>query len=180
MALAQAGDDRAFTVLVAMYEPLLRAQVAHFRLPWADAEDFSQEGLLGLLAAVRTFRPEKGVAFRTYASTCIRNRLFSALRRQAACGGEVAVEQPPDGVEPLREAALDPAAVVADRETAERYVQQLRERLSALEFAVFWRYIDGETRPAIAKATGLSLKAVDNALQRVRRKMQLAVRGEEA
>ncbi len=168
--LAQAGDDRAFAMLVALCEPMLRTQVAHFRLSRTDAEDMSQEGLLGLLAAVRTFHPEKGVPFRAYAAVCVRNRLLSVLRRRAARANEVPVG---DVVEQSSDAVLpDPAALLTQRESADRLLARVREQLSGREYAVLVRYLDGESYAQIAASVGLTPKSVDNALQRARRKLQ--------
>jgi RNA polymerase sporulation-specific sigma factor len=165
--LAQQGDDRAFAMLVARCEPMLRAQVARFRSPYADAEDMQQEGLLGLLAAVRTFRADGGAAFRTYAAVCVRNRLLSAVRRYAAQGAEQQAMPP----EAWLQSALDPAARVLEQESAALLLTQLQERLTAREYAVFLRYLDGFSYAEIGDTLQLSLKSVDNTLQRVRRKL---------
>ena len=165
LALAQAGDERAFALLVALYEPLLRAQVAHFRLPRADAEDLSQEGLLGLLAAVRTFQEGKGASFRTYAAVCIRNRLMSAVRRRRQ---ETPMEMLPGEEIP----AADPAQLLAEREAASELLARIRQRLSPREYGVLLRYLNGYGYGEIAAAMGISPKAVDNAIQRARHKIQ--------
>lgn len=171
--LAQAGDDRAFTMLVALCEPMLRAQVAHFRFPRADAEDMAQEGLLGLLAAVRTFSPERGAAFRTYAAVCVRNRLLSAWRRTMALAAEVPVEDTAAVADSLWPSSVgDPAALLVEREAAEQLLERVRERLSPREYAVLLRYLDGRSYAEIAAEMQVSSKAVDNALQRVRHKLQ--------
>lgn len=168
LALAQAGDERAFALLVARYEPMLRAQVAHFRLPWADAEDLSQEGLLGLLSAVRTFREEGGASFRTYAAVCVRNRLLSAVRRRRE---EMPVEEMPAD----SDAAADPAQLLAEREAASELLARIRQRLSPQEYGVLLPYLNGYGYAEIAASLGISLKAVDNAIQRARRKIQALV-----
>ena len=173
LRLAQTGDDRAFTMLVALYEPMLRAQVAHFRFPRADADDMAQEGLLGLLSAVRTFSPEKNASFRTYAAVCVRNRLLSAWRRTVARAAEVPVEDTAAVADSNGGSQVaDPAALLVEREAAEQFLHRLRERLSSREYAVLLRYLEGLSYTEIAARLQLSPKAVDNALQRVRHKLQ--------
>lgn len=168
--LAQQGDDRAFAMLVAQCEPMLHAQVARFRLPYADAEDMEQEGLLGLLAAVRTFRAEGGASFRTYAAVCVRNRLLSAVRRYAA-QGETPLSEEALPVTAWQQSAVDPAALVVEQESAALLLAQLQKRLTQREYAVFLRYLDGFSYSEIASGLQMSPKSVDNTLQRVRRKL---------
>ena len=173
LLLAQAGDDRAFTMLVALYEPMLRAQVAHFRFPRADADDMAQEGLLGLLSAVRTFSPEKSASFRTYAAVCVRNRLLSAWRRTAARAAEVPVEDTAAVMDSLEASSVaDPAALLVEREAAEDFLERMRKSLSNREYAVLLRYLNGFSYGEIAAELQVSSKAVDNALQRARQKLQ--------
>ena len=169
--LARAGDESAFTLLVALCEPMLRAQVARFRFPAAEAEDMEQEGLLGLLSAVRTFDPSREVTFRTYASACIRNSLLSVLRRRAARATEVPMED----VSTVVDATVftpDPAALVQEKEAAAHTLSRIREALSEREFTVLLRYLDGYSYTAIATQLQISSKMVDNALQRARAKLR--------
>lgn len=172
VALAQAGDDRAFALLVAWCEPMLRAQVARFRPSRADAEDLAQEGLLGLLSAVRTFRPDGGASFRTYAAVCVRNRLLSALRRAAGRADEP-LDAAEEAAQPLHVSAVaDPEALVLERESAARLLSHLRDHLTPREYAVLLCYMDGCSYAEIAAELHMSVKAVDNALWRARRKVR--------
>ena len=172
VSLAQAGDEQAFTMLVAVCEPMLRAQVARFHFPTAEEDDVAQEGLLGLLAAVRSFDPSRDVSFRTYASACVRNRLLSLLRRGAAHAAEVPVEDV-TAVSGAKEAfAEDPATLMQDREVAADMLMRIKTALSTCEYAVLLRYLDGLSYTAIAAQLQMSPKAVDNALQRARAKLR--------
>ncbi len=171
LSLAQAGSEEAFTMLVALCEPMLRAQVAHFRFPQADAEDAAQEGLLGLLSAVRSFDPSRDVSFRTYASACVRNRLLSFWRRRAARASEVLLED----VSVVTDVAVtteDPAAQMMERETAAQMLERIKAVLSRREYTVLLRYLDGLPYTTIAAQLQMTVKAVDNALQRARAKLR--------
>lgn len=167
---AMHGDDRAFAVLVAKYEPMLRSQVARFRSVNADTEDLYQEGLLGLLAAVRTYSFENRASFGTYASVCVRNRLLSAIRRHSRCE-ETPME---DIAEYVANDLQDPATLLAERESANRLLGEMRKCLSPKEYEVLLRYMNGNTYRSIAKDMRVSVKTVDNALQRARRKTKAA------
>ncbi len=170
--LARAGDEKAFTLLVALCEPMLRAQVARFRFPAAEAEDMEQEGLLGLLSAVRTFDPSREVSFRTYASACVRNRLLSVLRRRAARATEVPVEDVSTVADGAVSSVNDPAALMQEKEEAAHMLSRIREALSEREYVVLLRYLDGDAYTAIAAQLQTTPKAVDNALQRARAKLR--------
>lgn len=169
--LAGTGDERAFTLLVALCEPMLRAQVARFRFSATEAEDMAQEGLLGLLSAVRSFDPARDVSFRTYASACVRNRLLSLLRRRAARATEVPMEDVSVVVDTTVSVA-DPAALMQEKEDAARTLSRIRKALSEREYAVLLRYLDGCSYTAIAAQLQTTPKAVDNALQRARAKVR--------
>ena len=79
--LAEAGSEEAFSLLVGRCSSMIQAQARRYRGTHLDAEDMAQEGFLGLLSAVQTYRETKKTSFRTYASVCIRHRMVSAVRR---------------------------------------------------------------------------------------------------
>ena len=85
--LAEGEAEDAFGVLVSRCASMIQQQALRLRRVSIDAEDLAQEGFVGLLSAVRTFREGSGASFRTYAAVCIRNRMLSAVRR--ACSGEL-------------------------------------------------------------------------------------------
>ncbi|MCI8554084.1 MAG: hypothetical protein HFJ80_03965 [Clostridiales bacterium] len=82
--LSHEGCEDAFSLLVSRYTGIIRRQVALYRSVRLETEDLEQEGLVGLLAAVRSYQESGGASFRTYASLCIRRRMLSAVRRSAA------------------------------------------------------------------------------------------------
>ena len=170
LSLAQAGSEEAFTLLVAQCEPMLRAQVAHFRFSSADAEDAAQEGLLGLLSAVRSFDSSRDASFRTYASTCVRNRLLSFWRRRVRAA-EVPMEDVSAVADEIAQAD-DPAAQMMEREAAAQMLERIKSALSRREYAVLLRYLDGLPYTVIATQLQMTTKAVDNALQRARAKLR--------
>jgi RNA polymerase sporulation-specific sigma factor len=170
LALAKAGDEQAFSLLVERCETMIRSQAIRLRTPRLESEDLVQEGLLGLLSAVRTYQPAGGASFSTYASVCVRNRMMSAIRRRSGEQQEFPVEDAVlDGE--IGGAAQDPAVMMAERENYEHLLDQLRTLLTKLEYDVLMRYLNGDAYETIAAALQTDTKAVDNALQRVRRKL---------
>ena len=168
------GDEAAFARLVQRYLPLIRRQSRGFSVSAAEREDLVQEGLLGLFSAVRAFCPEKGEAFRPFALTCCKNRMRSHVRRlpdPVTCDpdGEESLNALPDG------GMQDPVRRLLRREEAACLRDWLRDRLSEREYAVLMLFLDGYSYEEIARSCVLSVKAVDNALWRARRKIGRAL-----
>ena len=167
---AAAGDESAFAVIMQRMMPLIRSLIRQYSCPAAvERDDLAQESLVGLLAAVRTWRPDSDARFTTYAYVCIRNRLVSLYRR---CGGQLQREQPleddgevPDAAQP------DPASLVQEREDAAQLWRTFRKRLTPLEQQVLLCRLGGCSYAQTAHHLGIDRKAVDNAVQRLRRKL---------
>lgn len=169
--LAGAGNEEAFSLLVGRCSSMIQAQARRYRNAHLDAEDMAQEGFLGLLSAVQTYRESKKASFRTYASVCIRHRMVSAVRR--------AGEEPPvpdfDPEEDVgsagRQDGADPALLVMQREEALRLQAWLEHILTPLEKRVLFYHLSAYSYEEIAQKLEIGPKTVDNALQRIRRKL---------
>lgn len=166
---AVAGDVSAEEALIGRYQRLVRACARPLFLAGGDSEDLLQEGLLGLLAAIRSYRPEGEASFKTYAEVCVRSRLFSAVRaagraKHRPLNTSVSLEV--EGGE-----TPDPEAVVIDRESRAERMHQLESQLSPFEREVLGCYLGGLSYSEIAARTQRSAKSVDNAVQRIRRKL---------
>ncbi len=163
------GDEQAFAAVADRMAPLIRSTVQSFEVLGLDADDLKQEASLGLLAAVRTYRPDGGAAFTTYATTCIRNRLTSVARRH---GARSRTEQPFEEDSDLpADVYSDPAHRMLEQEDLSRLQEQLRQRLTDLEYRVLLARLTDLSYEEIASRLGVSKKTVDNAVQRLRRKM---------
>lgn len=180
-ALAAAGRAEAEELLVIRYTRLVRAQAHSLYLVGGDSEDLIQEGMIGLLRAIRSFDPAKSAAFRSFAETCVRNRLYSVLRsanseRQAALNRSVSFDTPffdgnsfaPDVP---RYAASNPEDLLIDEERVSAFFAGIQKQLSAFEGKVLGYYLKGYSCREIAVLLGRSPKSVDNAVQRLRRKI---------
>lgn len=181
-SMAADGDRIAEEVLAARYSRLVRICARPYFLAGGDSEDLIQEGMIGLLSAIRGFRPEREAVFRTYAEVCIRNRLYSAVKSAARekhgplnqsvsmetslCDGSV--KEYPYTLE--SEPGVDPEDMLISREDRKAQMGALLERLSEFEKRILKLYLDGLPCGEIARRVGKPPKSVDNAVQRIRRK----------
>ena len=182
--LQRGGDDaahfgQAYASLLERMLPVIRARVN--ALGAGDAagisqEDLMQEGMLGFLRAVSAFRPGRGASFRTFASICVSNRIISALRRNGAhARPEAALLENGSALASaamIASEAMDPQDVFCAMERTRQIMETMQNDLTALERAVMEGYLAGERYDAIARRLDITQKAVDNALQRVRRKLR--------
>ena len=179
--LASLGDRQAEETLVERYMQNVRACARPFFLAGGDSEDLIQEGMFGLLSAIRQYDPANGAAFRTFAEHCIRNRLLSAVRsasrlKHFPLNDGLSLEQLSEDTS-LPFAAIpeffqpSPEELVLARESKEELYSAFRDRLSGLEKKVLDLYLDGLSYQDIANRLGKDGKAVDNAVQSIRRKM---------
>ena len=178
--LAADGDRRAEETLVSRYTRLVRTCARPYFLAGGDSEDLTQEGMLGLLKAVREFDSGKEAAFRTFAEICIRSRLYSALRsagreKHQVLNQSVSLDTPDfesnsytSGTTHL--AQRDPEDAIIDREHTAALLSGVRKQLSEFEAEILGYYLNGLSCGEIAREVGRSPKSVDNAVQRIRRK----------
>ncbi len=179
-ARAAEGDLEAEAVLVARYYAVVRACARPLFLAGGDGEDLIQEGMFGLIRAIREFRDGKAAAFRTYAEICIRNQLYSALRaatrdKHAPLNQSVSLDHPFFDSSSFSAGAFhishtDPELLISDRDYVESVLTSVTKQLSEFEAQILGYYLDGLSCQEIAKIVGKSPKSVDNAVQRVRRK----------
>lgn len=173
---ARRGDRGAEETLIMRYTRLARACARPLFLAGGDSEDLVQEGLMGLLDAIREFDGSQGAAFATFARVCVQNRLRSAVR-SAAREKHMALNAavPWEGQEASEggrgAAPKNPEDVVIAQENWREEVARLDRELSPFEREVLGQYLDGYSYQEIALATGKPPKAVDNAVQRIRRKL---------
>ena len=180
-SLAVSGDRAAEELLVTRYNRVVRTCARPFFLAGGDSEDLTQEGMVGLIKAVREFDADKEASFRTFAEVCIRNRLYSALRASArekhqALNQSVSLDTPDfdsnsytSGTSSL--AQRDPEDSLIDREHTAALLSGVRIQLSEFEAKILGYYLDGLSCREIAETVGRPPKSVDNAVQRIRRKV---------
>ena len=178
-ALAKQGRSDAEEALVERYVRLVRICSRPHFLAGGDSEDLIQEGMMGLLSAVREYESDKDCSFKTFAEVCIRNRIHSAIRSAArkkhaplndglSLDDVLSDESKSQGPSFLQR---DPEEQVLARESANEFFSTYSRCLSKLEAQILDLYLSGLSYQEIAKSLDRDTKAVDNAVQRIRRKL---------
>jgi RNA polymerase sporulation-specific sigma factor len=191
--LAREGDEGAIDVLLARYRHYARAKARSYFLAGADREDIVQEGMIGLFKAIRDFEPQHKTAFRAFAELCITRQIITAIKtatRQKhiplnsyvslnkAAADQEGEERPlADSI--VSKEILDPADLVISAEEIAGIRDSVDKHLSALETEVLSLYMDGKSYQEIADLLGRHVKSIDNALQRIKRKLEQHLPGRE-
>jgi RNA polymerase sporulation-specific sigma factor len=186
IALAKQGDDQAIDQLVRRYHSFVRLKASSYFLAGGDSDDLIQEGLVGLYKAIRDYRTDRESSFRNFAELCITRQIITAVKtatrnKHTPLNQYVSFSSSPGGSQGEGEPTLDefipgpavddPASRVISSEELRALVDCLSAELSELEAEVLALYLDGRPYEEIAERTGRDTKTVDNALQRVKRKV---------
>lgn len=168
---ALADDPGAFAELESRYLWLIRVKAGDvFGQNAPDREDLIQEGLLGLYDSARSYRPDGKASFKTYAGTCIYNRMCNAVRAYTSKKNSPLNNSVP--LDALERQIPSPEAELELREDFMAVLNQIHISLSVFEKKVLALYLSGYKRAEIPTQYGISVKAFDNAVQRVRRKLK--------
>ena len=179
--LAQKGDRNAEEALAARYLRMVRACARPLFLAGGDSEDLIQEGTFGLLSAIRNFDPADGTAFKTYAEHCIRMRLLSAIKsasrlKHIPLNDGISLEQLSEDSGDLSVFPVgflrNPEELVLARESKEELDAAFSRCLSRFEIKVLDLYLEGLSYREIAQRLSRDAKSIDNAVQRIRRKLE--------
>lgn len=194
-ALVQAyrrGNHAALDALMLRYHQFVRLKASSYFLAGGDAEDLIQEGMVGLYKAVRDYRDDRLASFRSFAELCITRQIITAIKtatrqKHVPLNGYVSFSQSPndssdDGDCSLADvlpgpSAHDPVNQVISSEEVDSLTGCLTTTLSALEGSVLRLYLHGLSYEGIAQRLGCDCKTVDNALQRIKRKVDLHLEG---
>ncbi len=172
------GNIEAEEALLQRYVRVVRIHSRLLFLAGGDSEDLFQEGMMGLLSAVRKYRADKDSSFKTFAETCIRNRIHSAVRsasrkKHAPLNDGIPLDVLSDESNSPSTPFLqrDPEEQVLARESADEFFSTFSRCLSKFETVVLEHYLAGLSKTEIAFALNRDEKAIDNAVQRIRRKL---------
>jgi RNA polymerase sporulation-specific sigma factor len=183
---ARNGDGGALDVLIRRYNGFVRLKASSYFLAGGDSEDLVQEGLIGLYKAVRDFRADKETSFRSFAELCVTRQIITAIKtatrfKHAPLNQYVSFSHTPAGQESDSECTLgdalpgpgvdDPAICVISTEELQSLVFTLGSGLSELEADALRLYLEGESYEQMAEDLECDTKTIDNALQRVKRKI---------
>ena len=182
---ARNGDSTAMDALIRRYTGFVRLKASSYFLAGGESDDLNQEGLIGLYKAVRDFRADKETSFRSFAELCITRQIITAIKtatrfKHAPLNTYVSFSQTPagqdDGECTLGDALPgpgvdDPAVCVISTEELQSLVFCLGTGLSPLESDALRLYLEGNSYEDMAEELGCDTKTIDNALQRVKRKV---------
>jgi RNA polymerase sporulation-specific sigma factor len=183
---ARNGDSAALDGLMRRYTGFVRLKASSYFLAGGDAEDLVQEGLIGLYKAVRDFRSDKETSFRSFAELCVTRQIITAIKtatryKHAPLNTYISFSHTPAGQESDGDCTLgdalpgpgvdDPAICVISTEELQSLVFTLGTGLSHLESEALRLYLDGNSYEEMAEQLGCDTKTIDNALQRVKRKI---------
>ena len=185
IALAKQGDPTSYERLVRRYYGFVRLKASSYFLAGGDADDLIQEGLVGLYKAIRDYRSDRESSFRNFAELCITRQIITAVKtatrnKHTPLNQYVSFSQTPASAtegEPTLDEVIagpsvnDPVNQVISSEELRSLVACLSTALSDLESRVLALYLDGRSYEEIGGRLGCDTKAVDNALQRVKRKV---------
>jgi RNA polymerase sporulation-specific sigma factor len=182
---ARQGDDNAQEFLINKYKNFVRAKARSYFLIGADREDIIQEGMIGLYKAIRDFRNDKLASFRAFAELCITRQIITAIKtatrqKHIPLNSYISLNKPIYDEESDRTLldvlsgtkVTDPEELVISREEFTDIENKMGEFLSDLEWKVLMSYLDGRSYQEIAKDLRRHVKSIDNALQRVKRKLE--------
>ena len=185
LTAARAGDEAALTALLTRYRGLARARAGAYFIVGADRDDLAQEAMIGLYKAVRDYTPGLGASFRTFADVCVTRQVITAVKAATrhkhgplndyvSLSRSVSTEGDEDRTLAdvlARESGSDPAELIVAAERIEELQRHVDSTLSDLEVEVLRLYLQGRSYTEIAGELERQVKSVDNALQRVKRKI---------
>ena len=185
VTLAQQGDSVAVEYLLGKYKNFVRSKARSYFLIGADHEDIVQEGMIGLFKAIRDYQAERLSSFRAFAELCITRQIITAIKtatrqKHVPLNSYVSLNNPIYDEESDRTLmdvivegrAQNPEELIIGRENLVSFRDQVDRVLSGLEQDVLNAYLDGKSYQEIADKLGRHVKSIDNALQRVKRKME--------
>jgi RNA polymerase sporulation-specific sigma factor len=188
------GDQDALRVLLERYRRFARAKARGYFLVGADSDDIEQEGMIGLYKAARDFRPERQASFRAFAELCITRQVITAIKtatrqkhqplnQYVSISGVRGSDDPGErSVESLLDDhhVADPAEEVVSNERMDDMRRSMAAMLSGLEVDVLKLYVEGKSYQEIGDHLGRHVKSIDNALQRIKRKLDAHITERDA
>ena len=180
------GDERARETLIQRYTGFVRMKASSYFIAGGEPEDLVQEGLIGLCKAMRDFRADKETSFRSFAELCVTRQIITAIKtatrfKHSPLNTYVSFSQTPAGQDPDSDVTLgdalpgshvnDPSVAVISTDELSSLVFCLGTGLSPLEADALRMYLEGSSYEDMAEVLECDTKAIDNALQRVKRKI---------
>ena len=189
---AKKGNSRAQEYLISKYENFVKAKSKSYFLIGADKEDIYQEGMIGLYKAIRDFKADKLTSFKAFAELCITRQIITAIKtatrqKHIPLNTYISLNKPiyeeesdRTLIDVLSELKItDPEELIMGKEQIKHIEGEMAKVLSALEMEVLQSYLDGKSYQEIACDLDRQAKSIDNALQRVKRKLEKCLYSEK-
>ena len=184
IALSREQDSRATGTLMSRYKGMVRSRARSMFILGGDSEDLIQEGMIGLYNAIRDYSPDRNASFRTFAELCITRQVLTAIKAatrtkhkplndyvsfssEAGESDGISLE---DQIED--DSPTDPEEIVIESESFRQLMGRISSFLSSYENKVLKLYLDGHSYSSIAETLGKPPKSIDNALQRIKSKLE--------
>lgn len=193
LSLIRDGDSFAMDTLINRYKNFVRSKARTYFLIGADKEDIVQEGMIGLFKAIRDFNEEKQMSFHGFAELCVTRQMITAIKtatrqKHMPLNTYVSLNKPVFEDESERtlmdlislQYNVDPEQIVINQENFLQTEKKIYDALSDLEKKVLALYLQGKTYLEIADELGKQAKSIDNAIQRVKRKIEKCMKGTES
>lgn len=184
VALAKAGDAGSEEFLIRKYKDMVKGKANLYYIVGADREDLMQEGMIGIFKAIKSFENNKQASFCTFANLCINRQIITAIRaagrlKHLPLNTSISLSNPADGEDADKtigemlpsDSESDPEAMLLLKEMLQVIEGKEHKILSDLEVNVMAEYMYGKSYLEIGNAIGKTPKAVDNAVQRIRKKL---------
>ncbi len=181
----QAGDDEALAYLIQKYKQFVRTKSRSYFLIGADKEDIIQEGMIGLYKSIRDFKIERLTSFKAFAELCVTRQIITAIKtatrqKHIPLNSYVSLDKPiyeEDSDKTLLDIicgskVLNPEELIINKEEYDDIEEKMVEILSELEREVLILYLEGLSYQEIAESLNRQVKSIDNALQRVKKKLE--------
>lgn len=170
-----AGEKGCMDVLIERYKRHVRNQARPLYLIGGDSDDLIQEGMLGLFKAIRDYRPEKSDSFEAFATLCISRQLYSAIQaagrlKHAPLNSYVELSELAEHADGMK--GKSPEELLIDQENIQSLREEILKVATPLEQEILLDYLNGRSYTEIAQRLGKDSKSIDNALQRIRRKLR--------
>jgi len=185
VARAKTGDKKAQEFIIKRYKNFVRSRARSYFLIGADREDIVQEGMIGLFKAIRDYQPNKMSSFRSFADLCVKRQIITAIKtatrqKHMPLNSYISLNKPLYDEESDRtlydmmvnNKELNPEHLIIKQEEWHLMALQMGKVLSDLEWQVLTAYIDGKSYQEIAVDMNRHIKSIDNALQRVKKKLE--------
>lgn len=184
VVIAQSGDNSATEYIIDKYKNLVKSKARTYFLIGADKEDIVQEGMIGLFKAIRDFKEERLCSFKAFAEICITRQIITAIKtatrqKHIPLNSYVSLNKPMYDEENeqtlldtiVENKTFDPEEIMITKENFSAIEKQIEKSLSRLEWNVLSLYLEGKSYSEIGRLLSKSEKSIDNALQRIKRKV---------